>query len=333
MKNRITIQDIANTANVSKSTVSRVLNDNTPVNAEKKKAVLDAIEKLNYKPNVFARGLAGGRSMTLGVVTQNIGSPFYDSVTQGIVKALAGSNYSPIFVDGQWDPKIELDAIRTLIDRSVDGLILLGGNLDPESLLAECEELPMIAIARMIPGAEQACISIDNTVAAYKATKLLIESGHKRIVHLQGIEEHADAIDRLQGYKNAIKEAGLELDPDLIVQGNFSSQSGVIAVESLILRNISFSAIFSANDEMAFGARLALYRRGIRVPEEVSLVGFDNQPNSAFMTPPLTTVAQPAMEMGMAAANAVLDMLKGKPFTLPQLSTEVVVRESVKKLF
>jgi LacI family transcriptional regulator len=119
------------------------------------------------------------------------------------------------------------------------------------------------------------------------------------------------------------------LNPELIVEGNFRRQSGVLAVETLISQGQNFSAIFAANDQMAFGARLALFRRGIRVPDDVSLVGFDDQPDSAYMTPPLTTVRQPAEAIGETAAQALLQTLKGEPFQIPQLATELIIRESV----
>ena len=141
--------------------------------------------------------------------------------------------------------------------------------------------------------------------------------------------EHIDAIERLEGYRKALRQAGLTPDPKLLAEGNFSSQSGVLAVESLLARGVPFSAIFAANDEMACGARLAFYRRGIRVPEDVSIIGFDNQPASAFMTPPLTTVAQPSREMGAAAARGILQQIAGEDFQLPNFPVQIVVRESV----
>lgn len=326
---KITIQDIARTAKVSKSTVSRVLNKTTPVHEKKRQAVLDAMAKLNFKPNVFARSLAGGYSMTLGIVTQNIGSPFYDSVTQGVIHALSQSHYSPIFADGQWKPELEVEAIETLLDRNVDGMVMVGGNLDGQHLDELRGDKPMAIVAKQLEGWEGRSIAIDNVAASRNAMEYLIDQGHERIAHLSGIREHEDARDRYEGYRQALSNASLPLDENLVVEGNFSSQSGVMAVETLLLRGEGFSAIFAANDEMAYGARLALYRRGIRVPEDVSIVGFDDQPNSAYMTPPLTTVAQPAVEMGIAAANLVLSQLGNEEFAIPELPAALIIRESV----
>jgi LacI family transcriptional regulator len=305
------------------------MNQTTPVDEKKKAAVLRAIAQLKYKPNAFARGLAGGQSMTIGIVTQNIGSPFYDSVTQGIISGFSGSDYSPIFADGQWQPEIDAAAIKTLLNRQVDGLIIIGGNLSAAELKGVIGEKPLVLVAQTVTGLEDLCISIDNVEAAQQATQYLIDMGHREIAHITGISDQRDAIDRLEGYKISLAKKGIPLNQSLIVEGNFSSQSGVLAVESLLTRGMSFSAIFAANDEMATGARLALYRRGIRVPDDVSLIGFDNQPAAAYMTPPLTTIAQPAREMGAAAAEIMLHQLRREPFLRPTFPVKVVVRESV----
>ena len=330
-RSNTTIQDIAKAANVSKSTVSRVLNDSTPVAPQKREAVLEAMRRLQYQPNLVARSLAGGNSMTIGIVTQNIGSPFYDSVTQGVIQGVSESTYSPIFADGRWDPEWEAKAIDTLVNRNVDGMVIVGGSLSAAQLEEHCQGKPVVVCARRLEAMPDSCIGIDNVQAAHDAVRFLIESGHQRIAHICGIREHRDAQDRYEGYCRALADAQIPLDPELVVDGNFSSQSGVLAVETLLLRGVSFTAIFAANDEMAMGVRLALYRRGIRVPEEVSIVGFDNQPHSAFMTPPLTTVEQPANRMGQAAASLLLAKLCKEPYQPPELETRLIVRDSVRR--
>lgn len=328
---KITIQDIAATANVSKSTVSRVLNNSSPVNESKKQAVLTAMADLDFRPNIFARGLAGGKSMAIGILTQNIGSPFYDAVTQGIIREFSNSEYSPIFADGQWKPQVEKSAINSLLSRQIDGLILVGGDLELEFLNEVKQTIPTILAARELEQWNEQCIYIDNYQAAYDVTKYLIDLGHRDIAHITGIRDHQDAIRRFKGYADAMADAEIELNDDLIFEGNFSSQSGILAVEAFLMRGSSFTAIFAANDEMAYGVRLGLYRKGIRVPEDVSIVGFDNQPNSAYMTPPLTTVQQPATEIGQASARAMLQLLQGEPIEPPTLVTELIIRESATK--
>ncbi len=327
-----TIKDIAELAKVSKATVSRVINDKAIVNDKTRESVLEAMNSLGYKPNVFARGLASGRSMTVGIVTQNIGSPFYDAVMQGMIDGFSGTSYSPIFADGQWQESTEADVIRTLLDRQVDGLLLLGGDV-PEEQLAELKQrLPTIVVGKDLPGWEQQCVYVDNVSAAYDATQHLIDFGHRKIALIRGIANHQDAIRRFEGYCKALADAGIEFDPELVLEGDFSAQSGILAINSLLLRGKQFTAVFCANDMVAYGARLALYRHGIRVPDDVSLIGFDDQAESAYTTPPLTTVRQPASEMGSAAAAALVKLMRGETFELPVLNATLQTRESVARI-
>ena len=329
---KTTIEDIARTANVSKSTVSRVLNDSTPVAEDKKRAVLAAMKELDFQPNLFARSLAGGKSMTVGIVTQNIGSPFYDSVTRGVISGLSNTGYAPLIVDGQWQAEIESEAIETLIGRQVDGLVIVGGNLSEYALEKIRERKPVIMVAREIETWPGQCVFLDNFQAGYDATNYLIQQGHRDIAHVTGIKSHQDAVRRYRGYTKALADAGIELNEELVFEGNFSGQSGVQAIETFIMRGVTFTALFAANDETAFGARLGLARRNLRVPEDVSIIGFDNQPISGFMTPPLTTIGQPALEMGIAAADALLHAIKDEPFEIPDMPSKLVIRESVQRI-
>jgi len=324
----ITISDIARKADVSVSTVSRVLSGTVKVSEGKRRAVLSAVADLNYEPNMFARGLASGQSMAVGVLTQNFGSPFYDAIIQGVVRGLNRTDYFPIFADGQWQSDIELEAIQAMLRRQIDGLIVLGGFLEVGELAELAKDIPLVMVARNVTGFEENCICINNIEASYLAAKHLIELGHRRIAHICGRLDHPDARNRRQGYINALEDAGIEPDPQLIIEGNFRRQSGVLAIEMLLAQQSPFSAIFAANDQMAYGARLGLHRRGIRVPEDISLVGFDDEPAAAFMIPPLTTVHQPAIELGLEAARVVLARLKGESTSPARLKAELVVRES-----
>lgn len=324
-----TIRDIAQKANVSKSTVSRVLTGNAYVAEEKRQAVQYAMAELNYQPNIFARGLVRGRSLTVGVLTQNFGSPFYDAILRGIIQGFHGSDHSPIFADGRWQPDAEEQALQTLMDRRVDGLIVVGGLSAADLLCQLAEQRPLIVVGRSIPALAGHCVAVDNVAAAYNVTQSLIEAGHRHIVHITGDLLHEDARARREGYIEALRDAGIVPQQGLIVEGDFRRQSGLLGVEMLFTRGQTFSAIFASNDQMAFGARLALYQRNICVPDDISLVGFDDQPDSAYMTPPLTTVSQPAVAMGQAAAQAILDLLAGKSVALSTFPTHLVLRESV----
>ena len=221
-KNETTIIDIAHRANVSKSTVSRVMNNSSHVNEQKRDAVLAAMNELGFEPNVFARSLAGGQSMTIGIVTQNIGSPFYDSIAQGAIKGFSGTGYSPIFVDGQWEQTTEMEVLNTLLGRRVDGLLLIGGKMPVEEMNTLRERIPTIVVARKLAGWSDRCVSVDNVEAGYVATKHLIDLGHRDIAIFRGIKDHPDAIQRFEGYVKAMEESGIEFNTDLVYQGDFS---------------------------------------------------------------------------------------------------------------
>ncbi len=330
-KQSVTILDIAQQAGVSPSTVSRILNGTTAVAPEKQAAVMEVIERLNYKPNIVAQGLVKGTSSTVGVLIEQIGSPFYGEILVGIEQGLQGSAYLPLFTSGSWVLEDELNMLNVLLGRRVDALIIIFGQIPAERLLDVAASTPLLVVGRNIPGLEGRCVTIDNVEAAYKATSYLIEMGHRQIAHISGLGSHADARDRRAGYCKALKDAGLEVNPDLIIEGDYQEHSGVLAIETLFTNRARapFSAIFAANDQMALGARLALYRRGIRVPEDISLVGFDDLFSVAYVTPPLTTIRQPAREIGYMAARGILNILEGKEPELHPAPTELVIRESV----
>lgn len=323
-----TIHDIARAAQVSPSTVSRVLTGNAPVTASKRAAVLAAIDSLQFKPNLVARGLARGKSMTIGVLTQSMASLYFGELAQGIDTVLVGSPYHPLYGTGLWQIQEEFGALSMLLERQVDGLIILSGGLPEATLHTIAAEMPLILVSRRISGLEEQCIHAENYEGAYRAMQHLIELGHRRIAHITGILSIQDAVDRQTGYCQALHDAGLEIDERLIIEGRFHEASGVAATEALLARALPFTAIFAANDQMAYGARLVLYRHGLQVPEDIALVGFDDLPSSAYMTPPLTTVRQHMFEVGRAAAEAMLRQLDNQAPLLPKFPTELVIRES-----
>lgn len=326
-----TIQDIATEAKVSISTVSRVLNGNVPVREDKRQAVMDAVAMLKYRPNVFAQGLARGQSRTIGVLTQEISSPVYDAILREILVGLRGSGYSPLIADGHWQADREQKRIETLLGRQIDGLIVIGSTSDEAYLGQLADRVPLVVIGREIESLSS--IYVRNSEGAVLATDHLIALGHTQIAHITGILTHADAVARCRGYKDALVQAGLDVNDDLIVEGGFSEQSGLMAVEMLFARGRPFTAIFAANDQMAYGARLALFRRGIRVPDDVSLVGFDDQQGSAYAIPPLTTLRQPMEQIGARAAEAVLQLIQGKDVERSGgVSAELIIRESTSRL-
>lgn len=323
-----TIHDIAKAANVSPSTVSRVLTGSTPVTPRKRAAVLAAIDALQFKPNLVARGLARGQSMAIGVLTQSMSSLFFGELAHGIDLRLRGGAYHPVYATGQWQLDEEMEALHLLLERQVDGMIILSGGMPDDAIRALAAQMPLIAVTRSVPGLEAQCLPTENYLGAYKATRYLIELGHRRIAHITGLLAIPDAGERQNGYRQALRDAGLEIDERLISEGAFTEESGVSAAEVLLQRDAQMTAIFVGNDQMAYGARLALYRHGLNVPEDISLVGFDDLLSSAYATPPLTTVRQHMFEMGSAAAEGMLRLLEDQDPQLPRFTPDLVIRAS-----
>jgi len=323
----ITIRDVALRAGVSPSTVSRVLNKTAQVAASKQAAVMKAVQLLGYRPSVVAQELARGRSRAFGVLPEGISSPFYGRLMKGVEQGLRGSGYYPIFASGE-QPSEESQAIELFLAHRVDALILMGGQLPDDHVVRLADRIPLVAIGRSLRGLEHRCLRVENRAGGYKATRHLIDLGHVRIAHFTGSPWHRDAIARRQGYEAALADAGIPFDPRLVVEGDFEEQSGFTAVERLMAAGVRFTAAFTGNDQMACGAGLALLRHGLRVPQDVSIVGFDDQPHAAYTWPPLTTLRQPTVDMGMAAVRALLEELRGHGFVLPTFNTDLVLRDS-----
>ncbi len=328
----VTLEFIAREAGVSPSTVSRILNGTAKVSEAKRLAVEQAIKRFNFQPNALARGLALGQTLLIGVITQDIESPFYGEALRGIEDVLGPTPYIPLFVSGHWNLKDEVACMSLLQGRRVDGVIVLTGRLSDQQLIDYAQRMPIVITGRDLQAANLYSLNLDHCRGACLATKHLIESGHTRIAYIAGPPENPDALQRLLGYKQALQEAGLPFDPELVAQSDFQASGGVLATNQLVNSRQNFSAIFAANDQMAYGARLALYRLNIRVPEDMSLIGFDDLPSSSYAMPPLTTIHQPVYEIGKLAAEAMLKLINKDVFSdqLPPL--ELVVRESTRRL-
>jgi len=328
----MTIEMVAKEAGVSPSTVSRILNGTAVVSDVKKKSVQDAVAKLGFVPNPMARGLAGGRSFSVGVITQSMDSPFYGPALRGIEDALDPAGYSPLFVSGNWQAKTEARCIDILLSRRVDGIIVLTGRLTDAALKACAKQVPVVVTGRHLKAPDLFSLNFDNLEGARLATRHLIDQGHRQIAFIAGDPQHPDAIQRLAGYKLALEQAGIPFKAERVVQGEYNEDSGLQALHRLVDAQVRFTAIFAANDQMAIGAAHGLLRRGLRVPDDVSLVGFDDLSTSLYAFPPLTTVHQPAYESGQLAAQAMLKLLTGAKPQLQMPSPSLVVRQSCRQL-
>ena len=325
---QVTLGMVAEASGVSPSTVSRILNGTAIVSPEKREAVDRAIAELGFVPNPIARGLAGGRTMSVGVVTQSIDSPFYGVALRGIEETLGAAGYSALFVSGHWNVEVEKRCIDTLRSRRVDGMIILNGRLGDTPLRALAKTLPTVVTGRTLKGPGLYALDFNNVEGARLATQHLIELGHRDIAHISGDADHPDARDRLAGYRAALEAAGLPFRPELVQAGNYFEEGGRLAAQQLLAGKRRFTALFAANDQMAFGAAVALHKAGLGVPQDVSLVGFDDLAWAAHMIPPLTTVHQASLELGCTAAQALLELLGGAKPVIKLPAPKLVVRES-----
>jgi LacI family transcriptional regulator len=329
---KVTLEMVAAAAGVSPSTVSRILNGTAVVSEDKRTAVDAAVARLGFVPNPVARGLAGGRTLSVGVVTQTIDSPFFGGALRGVEDELSRAGYSPLFVSGHWNTAQETRCIDMLRSRRVDGIIVLTGRLPDTALTAYAQQLPVVVTGRNLRAPGLYALNFDNFEGARLAAHHLLMLGHRRIAFIAGDPRHPDAKERLRGYRAALQAAGLPFEQELVVPGQYTEDSGRMAVERLLDNREAFTAVFAANDQMAFGAALALHRRNLRVPDDVSLVGFDDLAGALYTVPPLSTVHHPVYELGQIAASAMLQLLAGEVPTAKLPAPRFIARESTRAL-
>lgn len=330
-----TIFDVAKRAGVSKSTVSRVLNGG-PVSPDTRRAVLEAVESLGYRPNVAARGLVTKRSQTVGFVLTDASDPYYSQVIRGVDTALSEKGYSLILCSARWDNERELSYVRLLSEHRVDGLIILSAQTTANDAalfaLAKVADRPVVVLDRSLPEAEFDTVGVDDFAAAAGVVRHLAALGHTRIAHVAGPLNYHSGVRRLEGYKSALAEQGLDTDPRLIVPGNFTKQGGYEAAMRLFSLDPRPTAVFAANDVSALGVWQAAREAGLSVPGDLALVGFDDIELLAMADIPLTTVRQPRYDFGYLGTRMLLDRIaQGRPPKERRhviLPTELVVRGS-----
>jgi len=328
----VTIEMVAEAAGVSPSTVSRILNGTARVRDTKVRAVEAAIAKLRFMPNPVARSLARGKSMSIGVVTQSIDSPFYGEALAAIERGLLRERYSALIVSGHWREGDERKSVAHLLGRRVDGIILLTSCLPDRELVNVSLSVPLVVTGRTLKGGRIFCLDVDSTEGARLATAYLVGQGHRRIAFLSGPADHPDALQRLDGYKAALAASKIAFSSPLVAYGDYSEAGGHRAMNELLDSRVEFTAVFAANDQTASGAMLALYRRGLKVPDDVSVVGFDDLAASAFTIPPLTTVHRSIDEIGEGAAEAIIDLIEQRTPRARVSSPKLAIRESTRPL-
>lgn len=327
-----TIKEVSRRANVSASTVSRVLNGTVPVADETRQRVLEAIEELDYRPNAFARSLATNRSGGIGVSVNDLSSPFYGAMVNGIEKEAEAAGMHLLVSSGHADAEKERRALEFLMERRPDALVVHVESIPDLELVDLMQgDVPVVLVGRYLAEMEGRCVYLDNEAGGELATQHLIDHGHERIAHITGPLSYPDSRARLLGHRRALDRAGIAFDERLQVEGDFVEDGGYRAVRRLLDRGVDFTAIFSANDQMAIGALQALREASIRVPEDISVIGYDDVLFARYLTPTLTTVRQPLEEMGRAATRIALDLLEGtEEEVVHRFEPSLVVRESVR---
>ena len=330
MSEEVTIRDIAKLAGVSYSTVSRALSGHYNVKPDTRKKVLDTAERLGYVANRQARSLAGGHNHVIGLVVHGLDNDYVGQLLKGIDEELARANLEIMLFTTHRFKNKEISYVSKMMRGLTDGLLIVS----PEGYEAylttlQQEKFPYVLVDTSGKNDLGTTISATNVQGAYDAVNYLLELGHQRIGFITGTPTLSTAIDRHEGYKRALEDHNIPYNSKLIREGNFTESRGYEAALELLTSTLKPTAIFAASDATAFGVLGAAQALGVRVPQDLSVVGFDDLPISAYMNPTLTTVRQPLREMGVLAAQRLISHLQtGKPGGSIQLKTELITRGS-----
>lgn len=326
-----TMKDVAEQAGVSTATVSRALMNPEKVSASTRQKVDQAVMAVGYSPHALSRNLKRNESRTILVIVPDICDPFFADLIKGIERTAAESGYLVLIGDCAQQNQQEKTFINLIITKQIDGMLLLGSDLPFDASKEEQRNLPPMVMANeFAPELELPTVHIDNLTAAFEAVHYLLNLGHLRIACIEGPKHMPLCQYRSQGYVQALRRNGISVENALTAQGDFTYESGARAVSELMALPSPPTAIFCHNDIMAIGAMFQAKKMGLRIPQDLSVVGFDDIKASQFTDPPLTTVAQPRFQLGRQAMLLLLEQLQGNPVQSGSLllDSELVVRES-----
>ncbi len=331
-RRRVTLHDLAKVAGVDPSTVSRVLNGDRTlvVKDETRRRILDAVEELQYVPNAMARGLRRQRSQMIGLLVPDIANPFFPEIILGAERVFSEAGYRLLLGNTSEDPEKEHAYVELLRSNVVEGLMLATAFTQDETV----EELTRLGVPYVLVNRAHAGTSnyvvVDDRVASRGTADYLVGLGHRRIAHVSGPLYTETGLARLRGYREGLRAAGIEYREEYVIEGDFKEASGARAIERLLKLDEPPTALLAANDLLALGAMGACRSLGVRVPQDLSIAGFNDVPFCSMVTPALTSVRVPRLEMGMASARRLLDLLSGSDALQSPivLGTELVVRDS-----
>ncbi|MGZ6156579.1 MAG: LacI family DNA-binding transcriptional regulator [Gemmatimonadaceae bacterium] len=326
----VTIKDVAREAKMSVATVSRVLNGSGPVSEDTKRLIREVAGRMRYVPHSGARSLITSKTETLGVLLPDLYGEFFSEVIRGMDDTAQRNGFHLLISRAYADRHGIETAIRAMRGR-VDGVVAMSPDLDANSLLNLPSTIPVVLLCSVSKGSEIDSLTIQNCRGAREMVAHLISRGHRRIAIIKGSPRNYDAAERLRGYRMALREAGIDLDPALEREGDFTEAAGYSAAVALLALMNRPTAIFAANDSMAIGALSLLRESGIAVPEEVAVAGFDDIPLARYMDPPLSSVHVPICELGAKAVELLLHGITHKndhARRRERVSTKLVIRRS-----
>lgn len=327
----MTIKDVAKKAKVSTATVSRVINNKTEgITEEMRQHVQKVIDEMGYTPSHLARGMVTKKTYTIGLVIQDINNPFFPKMVSGVENVAYENGYMVLLCNTDEDLKREKDYISILREKRVDGIIITVSNGKDREYISNLTagDIPFVFLDEIAEDVN--CVCVDNTLGAYQATKHLIELGHEHIACLSGPDTSITNLDRVKGYKKALMEAGLPINEELILKGSYKADSGYSSTEKIINDFHHVTAIFCANDFNALGAYEAAVAHGKKIPEDISIVGFDDILDIPANNFAFSSVSQPTYEMGQTAAKMLIDIINKKELEQSIITFEpkLIIRDS-----
>lgn len=331
------IKDVAKLAGVSIATVSRVINNKPEgISQERRKYIQKIIDETGYRPSGLARGLVTKKTSTIGLIISDISNPAYPLMARGVEDAAQANKYSMVLCNTNFKPEREKRYIDILKEKGVDGIILeisQGANKEYVRNILK-NDIPIVLIDEPVINRNAYGVFVNNRKGGYIATKHIIELGHKRIACFTGPYSSLTAVERMEGYKQALSEAGLPVDENIIMSGAYKQETGYRFMREVINLFKEVTAVFSTNDSIAMGVYKAVKAFGYKIPKDYSVVGFDDVYDMELIEPALTDVAQPAYEMGRAAVKMLIEILNGvKPRKKKIIfEPELIIRESTRKI-
>jgi DNA-binding LacI/PurR family transcriptional regulator len=331
---RTSIKDIARIASVSHATVSRALRESPLVNPKTAQRIRQIAAEYGFRTSAVARSLATSRTRTIGVVVTSIADPFVAEVVNGIEEEAIAQDYSVFLASCHADPKREIKVVQSFEDRRVDGIVVTASRVGAlYAPVLQKLHIPIVLLNNQHPSHFAHSVLIENFEASRRAVGYLIKLGHRRIAYIGDRFGYSSDSERFSGYRSALDEAGLPFRPELVVHGDGRAESGTSAIGTLLRVAEPATAVFCYNDMTAIGALKGLGEHGLRVPEDISIVGFDDLPLASYMRPPLTTVRQPKHEMGRLAAQVLLKLIDGSDAEQSiQVAGELIVRQSTAQI-